>query len=118
MIYVVAVSVLLGASTLVYVYKTAYHPQTKVGKETEATKTRPALPAFDTSDANRGWKLVFEDNFSLRDAGITPGESYNYRRTFFKRKHAEEWASKMINDPGFIRHHDQHVQSFMNIGRN
>ena len=54
--------------------------------------------------------FVFEDNFSLRDAGITPGESYNYRRTFFKRKHAEEWASKMINDPGFIRHHDQHVR--------
>jgi hypothetical protein len=69
MIYVVAVSVLLGASTLVYVYKTAYHPQTKVGKETEATKTRPALPAFDTSDANRGWKLVFEDNFNRKELG-------------------------------------------------
>ncbi len=49
------------------------------------------------------------EGFSLDDAGVTPGESSNYRRTFFKRKHAEEWARKMRDDPQFQAHHEEHL---------
>ena len=53
----------------------------------------------------------FKDNFSLRDAGISPGEGYNGRRSFFKLKHAEEWARKMKTDPAFSARHDRHEES-------
>ena len=59
---------------------------------------------------------VFNSDFSLRDAGVTKGESYNYRRSFFKRKHAEEWARKMKNDKGFIKHHQKHLDSMEIFG--
>jgi len=52
-----------------------------------------------------------EDSRSCQDAGITAGESYNYRRTFFKRKHAEEWCRKMKTDPGFIAQHQKHLDN-------
>ena len=53
----------------------------------------------------------FKDNFSLRDAGISPGEGYNGRRSFFKLKHAKEWARKMATDPAFSVQQVRHEQS-------
>ena len=48
-----------------------------------------------------------ERETSLCDAGILKGEGYNDRRSFFKMKHAQEWADKMRSDPNVIaRHHD------------
>jgi hypothetical protein len=47
--------------------------------------------------------------FSLDDAGISAGESYNDRRSFFKRKHAEDWAAKMSKDPHVIDRHERHL---------
>ncbi|WOZ57588.1 hypothetical protein [Pseudomonas phage vB_PseuGesM_254] len=45
---------------------------------------------------------------SLCDAGISPGNSYNGRRTFFKLKHAEAWVDKWATDKGFIADHARH----------
>jgi len=53
----------------------------------------------------------YATNNSICDDGIKKGDSYNYRRTFFKLKHAEEWAKKMRTDKGFIRNHQRHVNS-------
>lgn len=49
-------------------------------------------------------------HFSLRDAGITEGDSYNGRRAFFKRKHAVAWAEKWAKDKSFIEQHARHEQ--------
>lgn len=60
----------------------------------------------------------YETEHSICDAGIKKGESYNYRRTFFKLKHAEEWAKKMLTDKGFIKQqqrHDSHMKDFDHI---
>lgn len=48
---------------------------------------------------------------SICDAGISPGEGYNNRRTFFKRKHAEEYQNRMKDDPKVIAVHLRHEQS-------
>lgn len=53
---------------------------------------------------------------SICDDGITKGESYNYRRTFFKLKHAERWAKKMRTDPGFITQQRRHEQACGEMG--
>lgn len=45
---------------------------------------------------------------SLCDAGITPGNSYNGRRTFFKLKHAQAWMDKWATDKGFRKSHAEH----------
>ena len=49
---------------------------------------------------------------SLNDAGITPGNSYNGRRTFFKLKHAEAWVKKWGTDIGFIKSHTEHERRY------
>ena len=51
------------------------------------------------------------DSFSLRDAGVIGGNSYNGRRTFFKLKHAEAWANKWKRDKVFIAQHARHERS-------
>jgi hypothetical protein len=48
---------------------------------------------------------------SICDDGIKKGESYNYRRTFFKLKQAKEWCKKMRTDPGFIKNQQKHEES-------
>ena len=45
---------------------------------------------------------------SLCDAGISPGNSYNGRRTFFKLKHAQAWVKKWATDKGFQASHAEH----------
>jgi len=51
----------------------------------------------------------YDDHFSLCDSGITLGNSYNGRRSFFKLKQAEEWVNKWKNDQGFIAQHKRHT---------
>jgi hypothetical protein len=53
----------------------------------------------------------YRTEHSICDSGIKKGESYNYRRTFFKLKHAEEWAKKMLTDKGFIKQQQRHENS-------
>lgn len=48
----------------------------------------------------------FETDRSLRDMGVY--DSYNGRRVFFKRKHAEEWMRKWSKQPSFIKHQKEH----------
>lgn len=50
----------------------------------------------------------YNTEHSICDAGIKKGESYNYRRTFFKLKQAEEWCKKIITDPRFIKQRNRH----------
>lgn len=47
---------------------------------------------------------------SLNDAGITPGDSRNGRRTFFKLKHAEAWMKKWATQKAFLQRHADHVE--------
>lgn len=58
-------------------------------------------------------KVKHENGFvtegSLRDNGITKGDSYNDRRSFFKLKHAEEWL-KMSKDEKYIKRHNDHLE--------
>lgn len=42
------------------------------------------------------------ENFSLCDAGISKGSGYNWRRSFFKLKHAEDWVNRMKSNPNFV----------------
>lgn len=49
---------------------------------------------------------------SLGDAGIVE-RGINWRRSFFKRKHAEAYVNRFRNDPKFIRDWDNHMR-FMN----
>ncbi len=62
-----------------------------------------AVIAYDT------WSN--EDTFSLCDSGISSGSGYNFKRSFFKLKHAEEWARKMKTDPEFIDNYKNHVEA-------
>lgn len=50
----------------------------------------------------------FNSTNSLVDMGVTPGNSYNGRRTFFKLKHAEAWVAKWSKDLGFIQQQTNH----------
>lgn len=43
---------------------------------------------------------------SLRDNGVY--NPYNGRRTFFTRRHAEQWVEGWGNDPRFIAHQKKH----------
>lgn len=52
----------------------------------------------------------YETENSLHDMGVTPGNSYNGRRTFFKLKHAEAWAEKWSKDLKFIQSQAEHEQ--------
>ena len=52
---------------------------------------------------------------SIDDCGISNGESYNDRRTFFKERQAKEWVDKMSKDPQAIARHQQHLQSCAKI---
>lgn len=45
---------------------------------------------------------------SLNDMGVT--STYNDRRTFFKLKHAEEWAKTWSTDKGFQQRHAAHEE--------
>ena len=45
---------------------------------------------------------------SLCDAGISPGNSYNGRRTFFKLKHAQAWVKKWVTDKDFRKSQAEH----------
>jgi hypothetical protein len=47
---------------------------------------------------------------SLCDMGVSPGNSYNGRRTFFKLKHAQAWMDKWATDKGFIADHARHEE--------
>ena len=58
---------------------------------------------------------TYDGMASIHDMGITRGESYNYRRTFFKRKQAEEWGAKMRTDPGFIKQYKAHCESIKEL---
>jgi hypothetical protein len=69
---------------------------------------KPFISKYGKSLFVKCYTKYGEDDFSLMDAGITAGNSYNYRRTFFKRKQAEEWAAKMKTDPGFLRQQAYH----------
>lgn len=59
-------------------------------------------------------KSYLDDGFeyttavSLRDKGITPGDSYNGRRTFFKLKQAQAWMKKWSTDLNFKQKHANH----------
>lgn len=50
----------------------------------------------------------YDGTSSLRDMGVSPGNSYNGRRTFFKLKHAEAWMDKWATDKGFRKSHAEH----------
>lgn len=50
----------------------------------------------------------YETTSSLCDMGVSPGNSYNGRRTFFKLKQAEAWAKKWATDTGFKIGHARH----------
>jgi hypothetical protein len=46
----------------------------------------------------------------IGDCGIYKGDSYNDKKSFFKEKHAEEWASKMRNQKGVTERHRRHEE--------
>lgn len=50
----------------------------------------------------------YETTSSLCDMGVSPGNSYNGRRTFFKLKQAQAWMKKWATDTGFKQSHDTH----------
>lgn len=52
----------------------------------------------------------YETSHSLCDMGVTPGNSYNGRRTFFKLKHAEAWVEKWSKDLKFIQSQAEHEE--------
>jgi len=60
---------------------------------------------FDVLDGS-GYK----DKISICDAGINAGDSYNNKKTFFKLKHADEWAKKMKNDVQVLIKHKRHLE--------
>lgn len=51
---------------------------------------------------------TYDGTNSLVDMGITPGNSVNGRRTFFKLKHAEAWVAKWSKDLRFIISQAEH----------
>lgn len=48
----------------------------------------------------------YETEHSLRDMGVT--STYNDRRTFFKRKHAEQWMDQQAMCPRFQERQKRH----------
>jgi hypothetical protein len=73
--------------------------------------SKPYLSAITNSLFAKAMSEYGERSFSLSDAGITPGESYNDRRTFFKRKHAQEWVNKMKTDKNVLLRHAEHERA-------
>lgn len=64
-----------------------------------------------------GDKLYVSD-FSLCNAGITDGASYNGRRAFFKRKQAVAWMDKWQHDYDFNmqqKRHEEHCSMLEEI---
>ncbi|ANA49149.1 hypothetical protein PMW_24 [Pseudomonas phage phiPMW] len=61
----------------------------------------PVSTLFD----DRGY---YEAEHSLRDMGIT--STYNDRRTFFKRKHAEQWMDQQSMCPRFQARQADHEE--------
>ena len=49
-------------------------------------------------------------SFSLGDAGICKGEGYNFRRSFKKLKHAEDWVKRMRGCKRFRGHQAEHEE--------
>ena len=80
------------------------------GVEEIQVKSRPYNSSLVGSLFAKSASKYGDDTFSLSDAGIMNGESYNDRRTFFKRKQAEEWAKKMKTDKAVIARHEAHLQ--------
>lgn len=50
----------------------------------------------------------FEDTVSICDRGINTGNSYNDKKSFFKRKHAENWVEYLKTDKGCVARQKQH----------
>lgn len=55
------------------------------------------------------WGDTCESLRSLRDCGISAGESRNGRRTFFKLKQAISWNKHWIKNKQFIANHNEHI---------
>ena len=53
-------------------------------------------------------KGYYETDHSLRDMGVT--STYNDRRTFFKRKHAEQWMDQQARCPRFQERQREHEE--------
>lgn len=52
----------------------------------------------------------YESSESVSDSGISSGNSYNDRKSFFKEKQAIEYANKMKTDKGVIYRHKRHLE--------
>ena len=81
------------------------------GIEKVVAASRPFTHRFQFGGTADFFKTVSSGLESLKDAGISKGESYNGRRTFKKLKHAEDWCIRMAIDRGFILQHEQHEES-------
>lgn len=81
------------------------------GIQTVQINSKPFLGKYSPSLWAKSLSECGEQDFSLVDAGVTSGESCNDRRTFFKRKQAEEWAKKMCTDKEVVARHKAHLQS-------
>lgn len=57
----------------------------------------------------------YKGTSSLCDMGVSPGNSYNGRRTFFKLKQAQAWMKKWATDTGFKQDQARHEQSCENL---
>lgn len=77
------------------------------GIETWTCKSKPYMIngiGLFVDYLNEGYTYV--GNRSVRDSGING--YYNGRRTFRKLKQAQAWAKSWINDPEFIKQHQEH----------
>ena len=83
------------------------HPVYGIGK---LTLTHKPYLTYGTEVSKGVTPSGYVREFSLRDAGIIGGDSYNGRRTFFKLKQAEAWAEKWATQPSFIKSHRKHVE--------
>lgn len=98
--------------------KTIYVAHPVYGIEKHTLIGRPYNSQFTNSLFANTTKMFCgkPEMFSLCDAGITAGSGYNWRRSFFKLKHAEDWATRMKSDPKFIAwlewHEEQNRQMF------
>ena len=86
---------------------TIYIAHPAYGIEEAVVVTRPYVSHFTGYLLFDVYTKYGYNSESVGDAGITSGDSYNYRRTFFKRKHAEEWVNKMATDKGFLKNQAQ-----------
>lgn len=69
--------------------------------------------AFNYRNVDHG----YETHRFLNDSGISNGDSYNNKRTFFKIKHAKEWARKMAKSHIFIARQERHERFVSEINR-